>query len=193
MHVMGIAPAERPRAVGVIGHRVEVGRVRIDLARGLPVVSAPDAWIQLAPDLSPLQLVEAGDSLIRRKDPLSSWPLIRAALDRHRGSRGIRRAVCAVGFIRAGTDSVRETRLRLILHRGGLPVPEVNGVIELGAGRTTHGDLVLRRVLGGLTTKQAEATGAAWSPWRAYALFHLWAAVLPTAPAATAQTPATAT
>jgi AraC family transcriptional regulator of adaptative response / DNA-3-methyladenine glycosylase II len=44
------------------------------------------------------------------------------------------------------------------------------------------GDLVLRRVLGGLTTKQAEATGAAWSPWRAYALFHLWAAVLPTAP-----------
>ncbi|WP_082383105.1 DNA-3-methyladenine glycosylase [Frigoribacterium sp. RIT-PI-h] len=44
------------------------------------------------------------------------------------------------------------------------------------------GDLVLRRVMGGLTTKQAEAAGAAWSPWRAYALFHLWAAVLPTAP-----------
>jgi AraC family transcriptional regulator of adaptative response / DNA-3-methyladenine glycosylase II len=44
------------------------------------------------------------------------------------------------------------------------------------------GDLVLRRVMGGLTTKQAEVAGAAWSPWRAYALFHLWAAVLPTAP-----------
>jgi 3-methyladenine DNA glycosylase/8-oxoguanine DNA glycosylase len=44
------------------------------------------------------------------------------------------------------------------------------------------GDLVLRRVMGGLTTKQAEAAGAVWSPWRAYALFHLWAAVLPTAP-----------
>ncbi|MBA8812072.1 DNA-3-methyladenine glycosylase family protein [Frigoribacterium faeni] len=44
------------------------------------------------------------------------------------------------------------------------------------------GDLVLRRVLGGLTTRQAEEAGAGWSPWRAYALFHLWAAVLPTAP-----------
>ncbi|NQW86717.1 MULTISPECIES: DNA-3-methyladenine glycosylase 2 [unclassified Frigoribacterium] len=44
------------------------------------------------------------------------------------------------------------------------------------------GDLVLRRVMGGLTTKEAEVAGAPWSPWRAYALFHLWAAVLPTAP-----------
>ncbi|NII49966.1 DNA-3-methyladenine glycosylase 2 [Frigoribacterium endophyticum] len=44
------------------------------------------------------------------------------------------------------------------------------------------GDLVLRRVLGGATTKEAEAASAPWSPFRAYALFHLWAAVLPTAP-----------
>ena len=44
------------------------------------------------------------------------------------------------------------------------------------------GDLVLRRVLDGATTKEAEAASAPWSPFRAYALFHLWAAVLPTAP-----------
>jgi AraC family transcriptional regulator of adaptative response / DNA-3-methyladenine glycosylase II len=44
------------------------------------------------------------------------------------------------------------------------------------------GDLVLRRVLGGLTTKEAEAASPPWSPFRAYALFQLWAAVLPTAP-----------
>ena len=70
----------------------------------------------------------------------------------------------------------------------GIPqvVWSANRARPVGEGATLQftpaGDLVLRRVMGGLTTKQAEAAGAAWSPWRAYALFHLWAAVLPTAP-----------
>lgn len=38
------------------------------------------------------------------------------------------------------------------------------------------GDLVLRKALGGISAKQAEAASAAWSPYRAYALFHLWTA-----------------
>jgi AraC family transcriptional regulator, regulatory protein of adaptative response / DNA-3-methyladenine glycosylase II len=38
------------------------------------------------------------------------------------------------------------------------------------------GDLVLRKALGGITAKQAELASAAWSPYRAYALFHLWTA-----------------
>ncbi|HTU14501.1 MAG TPA: AlkA N-terminal domain-containing protein [Solirubrobacterales bacterium] len=36
------------------------------------------------------------------------------------------------------------------------------------------GDLVLRRVLGGITTREAESMSETWRPWRAYALFHLW-------------------
>jgi 3-methyladenine DNA glycosylase/8-oxoguanine DNA glycosylase len=44
------------------------------------------------------------------------------------------------------------------------------------------GDLVLRRALGGVTTKQAEVASAPWAPWRAYALFHLWSHALPTVP-----------
>jgi len=44
------------------------------------------------------------------------------------------------------------------------------------------GDLVLRRALGGVTTKQAELASAPWAPWRAYALFHLWSHALPTVP-----------
>lgn len=40
----------------------------------------------------------------------------------------------------------------------------------------TAGDLVLRRSLGGVTVKQAEAASEAWRPYRAYALFHLWTA-----------------
>lgn len=40
------------------------------------------------------------------------------------------------------------------------------------------GDLVLRRALGGRTVREVDAAGAAWSPHRAYALFHLWADAL---------------
>lgn len=40
------------------------------------------------------------------------------------------------------------------------------------------GDLVLRRALGVRTGGEARAAAASWSPYRAYALFHLWSAVL---------------
>lgn len=36
------------------------------------------------------------------------------------------------------------------------------------------GDLVLRRALGGMTARDAEAASEAWRPYRAYALYHLW-------------------
>lgn len=40
----------------------------------------------------------------------------------------------------------------------------------------TAGDLVLRRALGRVSTREAEAASQAWRPYRAYALFHLWTA-----------------
>jgi 3-methyladenine DNA glycosylase/8-oxoguanine DNA glycosylase len=36
------------------------------------------------------------------------------------------------------------------------------------------GDLVLRRALGGITAREAEARSQVWRPFRAYALVHLW-------------------
>lgn len=36
------------------------------------------------------------------------------------------------------------------------------------------GDLGVRKALGGLALKDAEARAAAWRPWRAYAVMHLW-------------------
>ncbi len=36
------------------------------------------------------------------------------------------------------------------------------------------GDLVVRRMLDATTDRKAEARAAAWSPWRAYAVLHLW-------------------
>jgi very-short-patch-repair endonuclease len=51
----------------------------------------------------------------------------------------------ALSEMRPRTDSARETKLRLILTRGGYPEPEVNGEIINTQGRViTHGDLVYR-------------------------------------------------
>jgi AraC family transcriptional regulator of adaptative response / DNA-3-methyladenine glycosylase II len=36
------------------------------------------------------------------------------------------------------------------------------------------GDLGVRRALGGISAAEAEARAAAWRPWRAYAVLHLW-------------------
>ena len=36
------------------------------------------------------------------------------------------------------------------------------------------GDLVVKKALAPLTTKQIEARSAAWRPWRSYAVMHLW-------------------
>ena len=38
----------------------------------------------------------------------------------------------------------------------------------------TPGDLVLRKALGGITAREAEARSEPWRPYRAYALMHLW-------------------
>lgn len=38
----------------------------------------------------------------------------------------------------------------------------------------TPGDLVLRRALGRISAREAEARAEAWRPYRAHALFHLW-------------------
>ncbi len=42
------------------------------------------------------------------------------------------------------------------------------------------GDLVLRRVLGDLSNREALARAEPWRPWRAYAAMHLWASLTPT-------------
>jgi AraC family transcriptional regulator of adaptative response / DNA-3-methyladenine glycosylase II len=37
-----------------------------------------------------------------------------------------------------------------------------------------EGDLAVRKALGGITAAEAKTTAAKWSPWRSYAVFHLW-------------------
>jgi hypothetical protein len=129
---------------GVIGHQLQGARVELDVVDGLPLTTPAETWRHLAAILSIDELIVAGDGLVRRKDPLVTPPQLRRAVARHRGRRGAKQLRSALGQICSGTDSPRETTLRLLLVRSGLPEPEVNSVIVLTDGEPTHGDLVYR-------------------------------------------------
>ena len=93
-------------------------------------------------------------------------------------------AVVADGLVISPDVDLADARRRLLAVPGIGPWTVEYLAVRALADRDAWpaGDLVLRRVLGGVSTKEAEAASAPWSPFRAYALFHLWAAVLPTAP-----------
>lgn len=82
--------------------------------------------------------------------------------------------------------SIDPTVDRIILLRELLALPGIGpwtaeylAVRALGDGDAfPAGDLVLQRALGVGSAAQARAAAANWSPYRAYALFHLWSAAL---------------
>jgi hypothetical protein len=142
LHVTSLTPTRAPRGAGVIGHGAE--RATITTVGDLRVLSATETWCQLSAQLSVDDLVAMGDGLVRRNQPLASMDQLRDAVAQYSG-RGCRRLRQALELTRPGTDSARETLLRLIVLRTGFPEPEVNGVILNTYGAEIgHGDLVFR-------------------------------------------------
>jgi hypothetical protein len=113
------------------------------------VTDAATTWLQLTQIVSVRDLVAAADFLIRvprRPDPDDPRPhvgmhdLIRQATS-YRG-RGRRAALEAAGRMREGSDSPRETWVRLDLEDAGLPEPSPNCRIDHRGRFIGYGDLV---------------------------------------------------
>jgi len=123
-----VAGTSAPRRIGVIGHRT--GRLpdRVIL-EGLPVIPVEQSWIQLAPLLSLDDLIVAGDFLVRRKRPASSLEKLADVASAATGLPGAARARAALDEIRTGTDSPRESKLRLVIIRAGLPEPVIGHTV----------------------------------------------------------------
>lgn len=108
-------------------------------------MTAPaDAWCELADVLSLDDLIAAGERLLGLPRPLATTDQIDATIARHGRRRGATRLRLARAEMRANVYSRRETFVRLMLVRAGLPEPEPNGLIVLRSGRRTRGDLVFR-------------------------------------------------
>jgi hypothetical protein len=115
---------QRPRMRGVIGHRMRQLPSAV-MKDGLPILPPEWVWLQLAKLLSVDELIVAGDHLVRRKSPASTMEKLAVALRRFGRRPGAITAHSAVVDIRPGTDSPRETQMRLVLVRAGLPEPVI--------------------------------------------------------------------
>lgn len=143
LHVSAFDPARPPRMAGVVGHHAHPDRVATVVREGLRMSSPVDTWCDLAGVLGLDALISIGDCLVRRQNPLATMDELRAAVAGSTGRRGARRLREALEFVRAGVDSPKETELRLIIVRLGLPEPEVNAPILNRFGAfIAFGDLV---------------------------------------------------
>ncbi|WFR73158.1 AlkA N-terminal domain-containing protein [Prescottella defluvii] len=87
-------------------------------------------------------------------------------------------AEAAVDGLHLGPDAdPGEFRIRLLALPGIGPWTADYLAVRVLGDRDAYpsGDLVLRRALGVKTAREAAAASEPWRPWRAYALFHLWA------------------
>jgi hypothetical protein len=140
----------RRRVQGMSGRRGLVLPEETTIHRGIPVTTPARTWLDLAGSVSLLQLVIWADWLFNPvwggnwdRPALSTPEEIRRLLAGHRGKPGIRLARLAADRARVGSDSPKETGLRLALVDAGLPEPAVNQWIldPLTGERVHRGDL----------------------------------------------------
>jgi 3-methyladenine DNA glycosylase/8-oxoguanine DNA glycosylase len=125
----------------------------------------------------------SGLALFPTADALASVPVdaLREAM-RLTGARA--RALHELAAACAGGLHLRADADHAAVREGLLAIPGIGpwtadylAVRVLGdRDAFTASDLVLRRALGRITAREAEAVSQAWRPYRAYALFHLWTA-----------------
>ena len=116
--------AQRPRRVGIVGRRL-VSLPPVVVRNGMPVLPPEQVWMQLATVLGLDELIAAGDYFVRRKSPDTSIERLVAAVAIAKRFAGRKRAREALTAIRSGVDSPKETELRLLIVRAGLPEPVV--------------------------------------------------------------------
>ncbi|QIG38152.1 hypothetical protein G5T42_00540 [Microbacterium sp. 4R-513] len=135
LHVSAHRPAREPRTEGVVGHRLQLREAEVGLGpAGLPVEHPVRAWRQAGCLWRLEDLIAAADFLVAGESPLATVDQLREEIAVMGDVPG-RLLSRAVPHIRTGVRSPRETRLRLMLVRAGLPEPEVAWILRDASGR----------------------------------------------------------
>jgi hypothetical protein len=117
---------DRRRRLGVRCHVLQIAEDDVVVMAGVRVSRPNRMFVELARFLGLVDLVVLGDWLVQAQHTtVQSLRLYcRASLEQHAG-----RATYAANFVRARSESPRESRLRLLLALAGLPTPEVNAEV----------------------------------------------------------------
>ena len=121
----------RHQVRGLKTHRSKAGQ-RVTTFGGLRLTTPAQTFLDLAADLTLVDLVALGDSLVRA-DRVTPARLVQTAATYRGRNRAI--AARAAGLVRAGVDSAMESRTRLLIVLAGLPEPVVNHKVLWPDGR----------------------------------------------------------
>jgi hypothetical protein len=117
--------------------------IRTRMLRGVPVTEPDRTLIDLAYDVTVPELIQAVEWMLHRGHTTLSI-LTTYALEHH--LRGVGRVRQVIGFVREGSESPMETRVRLMIRFAHLPEPAPNVVLRDARGHfLARGDLVLAR------------------------------------------------
>ncbi|MCL2783976.1 MAG: DUF559 domain-containing protein [Propionibacteriaceae bacterium] len=140
-HLLIHRDVPRPIRRDVIAHRSSAIPTATARVHDLPLQNPVQHWIQIR-GASNNALVEIGDGLVRRQNPLLTMEELMTELDGLAGQGGVKQVRSVVRWVRPGTDSLFETRTRLLLVQAGLPEPMVNLPVHCPTvGRTFHLDM----------------------------------------------------
>ena len=132
-HVTVLQRRERRQRSDVTCHHATTGLV-VTIA-GTRISAPAQVFLELATQLSLVDLVVVGDHLVRKK------MVTLDALRRHcaeASGPGVAQARAAAAFVRERVDSPMETRLRMLIVLAGLPEPEINPVMDLPGGKRCY-------------------------------------------------------
>ncbi len=145
LHVGVWRPGTAPVRQGVRGHQFSVGYVRTVVAEGIRLTDPASTWATLGGLLTEDELVAAADAVLHvPRHPGGFRPVVETALaDRadlehlveRKGRPGAPALRRALELARTGAASPPETQIRLILHRAGMPEPELDYDVYSPAGR----------------------------------------------------------
>ena len=128
VHILVDYPKGRSQRDGVVSHDGLAGRPIWRYCNGLPVLHPVDHWLQMA-GLSDDDMILIGDGFLRRKNPLLTKQDMLDRLAQLEGHHGVKQARRVIKLVREGTDSIYESKTRLVLYRAGLPMPQVNPAV----------------------------------------------------------------
>lgn len=126
IHLTRLPGGRAVRRKDVAGHELALRADEITEGRYVTCTSPLRTWFDLAAVLSLDEQVIAGDFLVRRRNPLSTLGALDEFLATRAGKPGYRKVMAARALVRPDTDSPKETELRLLLLKHGLPEPSIN-------------------------------------------------------------------
>lgn len=132
-HISVFEEKDRRRRSGIRNH-VAPFDAPVVTAKGIRVSSPEQMFLELAGLLNLVDLVVAGDDLVRRLTTASALREFCAG-SRHANAT---LALRAAGYVRHGVDSPMETRLRMLIVLAGLPEPAVDHRILWADGRVRY-------------------------------------------------------